>query len=137
MIVNFYNDLANRSLQTLYVNHISPQEFIEGETVRSHAHSTANVHPHTVTTMQTQVAYGTVLNWNRSLGKLVITNAQNNFDVNHVVIGDQSHANATIVTTQTSTLKLAEIQIQQDPLTANVSSDFGYSEQLTEFPNTL
>ena len=87
--------------------------------------------------MQTQVAYGTVLNWNRSLGKLVITNAQNNFDVNHVVIGDQSHANATIVTTQTSTLKLAEIQIQQDPLTANVSSDFGYSEQLTEFPNTL
>jgi hypothetical protein len=137
VIVNLYNDVPGRTIQTVYLSNVSDQNFIEGEVVRSHAHSTANVHPHTVLSTPSSESYGTVLAWNRDQGKLSIINTQGFFDVPHVVIADTSHATGTIASVSTNPLKLAEITVQQDPLTANVSTDFGYSEQLTEFPDTL
>lgn len=137
VIVNFYNDFVNRKLQTMYVSDISTQNFIEGETVRSHSHSTANVHPHTTASTEAAEAFGTVLAWNRTQGKLSIMNAEQIFHVNDVLIGDTSRAIATVISNELSELKLAEIKIQNDPLTANASNDFGYSTHLTEFPDTL
>lgn len=137
VITSMYYDTGNRQIQTVYVSDISNQNFIEGELVRSHSHSTANVHPHTTASVEAAQAYGTVLSWNRNSAKLVIVDAQKVFHINDVIIGDRTHAMATVVANETSTLKIAEITKQQDPLTANVSSDFGYSEQLNEFPDTL
>jgi len=137
-ITNFYHDTLNRQLQTVYVTHISNQDFLEGETVRSHRHTTSNVHSH-ATSVDSTAALGTVLAWKRTLKKLLIVGASSTdvFNVHDVIIGDTSHASVTVTKTETSALKIAIIEIQQKPLSANVSSDFGYSEQLTEFPNTL
>ena len=137
VIVNLYNDATTRQYQTVYVTDVSDQDFIEGEVIRSHRHATANVHPHTTTSIESAAAFGTVFAWNRSEGKLAITSSTTMFDVNDVVIGDASQAIATVVANEISTLKLAEIKVQQDPLSANASSDFGYSTYLTEFPDTV
>jgi hypothetical protein len=137
VIVNFYNDVGNRQLQTLYVSGLTANNFIEGEVVKSTRHATANIHPHLVTSVEANDPYGTVIAWDASLHKLVMTETHGVFEVGDVVIGSDSHATATVSATEVSTLKLAEIKIQQNPLTANATSDFGYSEYLTEFPDTL
>lgn len=137
VIVNFYNDVGNRQLQTIYLDNLTANNFTEGEVVRSNRHSVANVHPHLVTSVEANDPYGTVMAWDATLGKLLITDAQGVFEVGDIVIGAESRATGTVLTTERSTLKLAEIKIQQDPLSANASSDFGYSEQLIEFPDTI
>lgn len=137
VIVNVYQDIPNRKLQTVYVSNVTDHDFIEGEIVRSHQHSTANVHPHTQLTTEASVAIGKVLSWDRDVLKLTIIEAEETFDLDDVIIGDVSHASATVIANEIGSVKLTEMTVQQDPLSANVSSDFGYSEQLTEFPDTL
>jgi len=138
VIANLYNDSRNLEAQIVYVTHISTQDFIEGETVRSHRHTTSNVHSH-ASSAGFATAVGTVLAWDRPRTKLTLVGGSRAdvFNVHDVIIGDTSHASATANTTEVSIIKTAIIKIQQDPLSANASSDFGYSEQLTEFPDTL
>lgn len=137
VIVNFYNDVGNRQLQTMYLSNLSANNFTEGEVVRSDRHAVGNVHPHLVTSVEASDPYGTVVSWDANLGKLLVTDAQGVFQVGDIVIGSDSRTTGTVITTERSNLKIAEIKIQQDPLTANAKSDFGYSDYLTEFPDTL
>lgn len=137
VIVSFYNDTTTRQSQTIYLNNVSANNFIEGETVRSSKHTTANVHPHTIVSVDAATTYGTVLSWNAASGKMIITDVRGAFEVNDIVMGVDSHTKGTVTTSEVSTLKIAEIKVQQDPLTANAQTDFGYSDYLTEFPDTL
>lgn len=137
VIINVHQDVPNKQLQTVYVANITSRDFIEGEIVRSHQHSTANVHPHIQLTAEASVAYGTVVSWDRTTLKLTIAGSSEVFHLDDVILGDTSRASATVVANEVGSIPLSTTIIQQDPLSANVSSDFGYSEQLLEFPDTL
>lgn len=137
IFVNLYNDASGRDIQTVYLNDVSANNFIEGEVVRSSRHTTANAHPHLISSVEAVDPYGTVLSWDPDLAKLVITDAQGVFEVNDIVMGTDSHTTGTVTSSEVGTIKLSEIKIQQNPLTANAQSDFGYSTYLTEFPDTL
>lgn len=56
---------------------------------------------------------------------------------NVVVTGATSGAAWNVSSSYTSNIKLVIATVVPDPITANVNSDFGFTETIIEFPNTL
>ena len=82
-------------------------------------------------------AYGTVIDWNEDTGRLMIGGAQGQFAVNNAVHAVSTNAVYQIASFDASPLKLTKITVQPDPLTAQPGDDFGYTETIIEFPDTL
>lgn len=88
------------------------------------------------TNYQTATAYGTVLSWSNTSGKLVIGGAQGQFKVGNIIRATNSNATYNIASFVAAPLKLAEIVIEPDPIDALPNSDFGYTTTITEWPET-
>ena len=58
-------------------------------------------------------------------------------DENDVIVGDYSNARYTIDTVDMNPLRTVAIVTVPDPITANASSNYSYTETITEFPNSL
>lgn len=86
---------------------------------------------------QVATAYGQVTQWSANTGKLILGATQGNFQVNNRIRAVSTNASYNIASFDASPIKLAEIVIDPDPITALPNSDFGYTTTITEYPGTL
>lgn len=85
----------------------------------------------------TATAFATVLKWNQSTHKLLVSGAQGNFTVNSTIKSVSTNASYIIESFDASPLKLVNITVEPSPNTAQPGEDFGYTETIIEFPDTL
>lgn len=87
-------------------------------------------------TYQTATAYGYVLSWHPETNRLVIGGAQGQFRVNNTIRAVSTNAVCNISSFNADPIKLAQIQIDPNPIDANPDDDYGYSITITEWPET-
>jgi hypothetical protein len=84
----------------------------------------------------TATAYGVVINYNSDLDKLVLGATQGQFSLSETVHAVSTNAVATIESFDVNPIKLAEIKITPDPVNAQPDDDYGYTVDVTEWPET-
>ena len=87
-------------------------------------------------TYDTATAYGEVVKWDNSNNKVMLAGVQGQFKVDNTIRGATTNAKYSIVSFDASPVKLANIIIEPDPLSAEPDDDFGYTTTITEFPDT-
>jgi hypothetical protein len=85
---------------------------------------------------KTATAYGVVVNYNPNTQKLVLGATQGQFTVNSAIHAVSTNAAATISSFEVNPMKLVEIKITPDPVTAEPEDDYGYTVDVTEWPET-
>ncbi len=120
---NIYQDKRDTLSQTVYVDSANGVGvFVTGETVRE----------------QSKGKTGTVVYFaNNSTGTLVVTDMSELLEENDVIVGDYSNAYYTINTVDLNPVKSVAVITTTDPVSANATDNFGFTETITEFPNTL
>lgn len=120
---NIYQDKRDTLSQTVYVDSANGAGvFVTGETIRE----------------QSKGKTGTVAYFaNNSTGTLIVTDLTELLEENDVVIGDYSNAYYTINTVDLNPVKSVAVITTSDPVTANATDHFGFTENITEFPSTL
>lgn len=120
---NIYIDSRNKTVQKLHVDMATGNGvYTTGETVR----------------IKGKDKTGTVVYFsNNSLGTLVVSDVSDLFEENEIVVGDYSNAEYTINTVDLNPLKTVSIVTEPDPITASPDDDYGFTDTITEFPNTL
>lgn len=125
VITNIFND---PSLQAGYITRLNMTNGNEGTfKVDDVAYAGDNY--------QTARAFGIVLSWLPTQGKLMLGGVQGQFQVNNVIRAVSTNAAYTIESFDASPLKLANITIVPDPINAEPTEDFGYTTTITEFPD--
>lgn len=120
---NIYSESRDTLYQKVYVDSANGSGvFTTGEVIRVPARN--------ITGTVTYFA-------NNSTGTLIVSELNELLEENDVVVGDYSNATYTIDTVDLNPLKTVSIVTSPDPITANVNDDFGFSEIITEFPNTI
>jgi hypothetical protein len=120
---NIYQDKRDTLSQTVYVDSANGTGvFVTGETVRE----------------QSKGKTGTVLYFaNNSTGTLVVTDMSELLEEDDVIVGDYSNAYYTINTVDLNPVKSVAVITTTDPVSANATDNFGFTETITEFPHTL
>lgn len=118
--INIYQDGPTGTLQTVKTTG-GNGNFIDGETI----------------IVTARHAFGKVAGWSNTSNTLQITQSSGKFMVNDQIVGLDSNETRTILTVGSSDLKLVDMIITQDPLSANANSDYSYTTSITEFPDTL
>ena len=85
---------------------------------------------------RTANAYGIVIDYSSDLNKLVLGATQGTFKVNNYIHAVSTNAVAQIESFDTSIIKMVEINVQPDPITAQPGDDYGYDINITEWPDT-
>lgn len=81
-------------------------------------------------------AYGTVVSWNPNTGKLVLGGVQGLFAANNILRAASSNAAYKLASFDVTPLKLAQITVEPNPISAEPGDDFGYSVDIAEWPDT-
>jgi hypothetical protein len=82
--------------------------------------------------------YGQVVYFsNNSTGTLIVEGLNAPLSENDVLKGDYSNAEYTIDTVDFAPVKSVVITTQPDPVSANVTDDYGFTETFTYWPDTL
>jgi len=120
---NINLDTASRDIQKVYVDYANGNNvFTTGETLRDTANG----------------FFGTVEYFsNTSAGTLIITDGNKLIETGYVLTGDYSGATYTVETLDISPVKLVSVVTEPNPNTALPNSNFGYTETITEWPDTL
>jgi hypothetical protein len=120
---NIYQDKRDTLSQTVYVDSANGVGvFVTGETVRE----------------QSKGKTGTVVYFaNNSTGTLVVTDMSELLEENDVIVGDYSNAYYTINTVDLNPVKSVAVITTSDPVSANATDNFGFTETITEFPHAL
>jgi hypothetical protein len=120
---NIYQDKRDTLSQTVYVDSANGTGvFVTGETVRELSKNKTGT-----------VAYFA----NNSTGTLVVTDLTELLEENDVIVGDYSNAYYTINTVDLNPVKSVAVITTSDPVTANATDYFGFTETITEFPDTI
>lgn len=85
---------------------------------------------------KTATAYGYVENYSANTGKLTLGAVQGQFKVGNTVRAVSTNGVCTIDSFVATPLKYAEIKITPDPITAEPEDDYGYTIDITEWPDT-
>lgn len=122
---NIYND---PSLQSGYITRINTTNAngtfkMEDMVYQGENYKTAN-------------AYGIVVSYSANNSKLILGAVQGQFRVNNTIRAVSTNGICQIESFDVSPLKLAEIKIQPDPITAEPEDDYGYDITITEWPDT-
>lgn len=88
-------------------------------------------------TYETATAFAKVISWNSNTGSLVIGGAQGQFRIDSNVKAFSTNAVYKLESFNANPLKLAEIVVEPDPITAEPDDDFGYTTTITEWPDTV
>jgi hypothetical protein len=120
---NIYIDSRDTRYQKVYVDMSSGNGvYTTGETIR----------------VPEKDITGTILYFaNNSTGTLILSDLSELVDEGDTVIGDYSNATYTVNTVDLNPLKSVAIVTSPDPASANAGDDFGFTETITEFPNTI
>jgi hypothetical protein len=120
---NVYIDSQNLSSQKVYMNVSTGNGvYTTGETIRVEARE--------VTGKVTYFA-------NNSTGTMIVEDLNKPLQKNDVVKGDYSNAIYTVGSIDLEPVKAFMIVTTPDPITANSNSDYGFTETITEWPDTL
>jgi hypothetical protein len=85
---------------------------------------------------KTATAIAQVVNWNANTGRLIIGAAQGQFKVNSVITAVSTNASYNLSSFDASPLKLVNINIVPDPITAEPEDDYGFTTTIEEWPET-
>jgi hypothetical protein len=120
---NINLDTASRDIQKVYVDYANGNNvYTTGETLRDTANG----------------FFGTVEYFsNTSVGTLVIADSNKLIETGYVLTGDYSGARYTVETLDISPVKLVSVVTEPNPNTALPNSNFGYTETVVEWPDTL
>lgn len=81
---------------------------------------------------------GTVVYFaNNSTGSLVVSNMNEPLEENDIITGDYSNATYRIDNVDLNPLKTVVINVQPDPIDAKPDDDYGFTETIKEYPETL
>lgn len=120
---NIYIDTQSRDNQRVYVDYANANGvFVTNETIR--------VQSKNITGIVTYYA-------NNSTGTLIVEELSDLLSEGDVVTGDYSNAKATIDFVDLNPMKEISIIVRPNPTTANADSDYGFTEIITEFPDTI
>ena len=122
---NIYND---PELQSGYITRIN--------TANANGHFKSSDLVYQGDSYKTATAYGVVINYSSELDKLVLGAVQGQFRVNNTIQAVSTNATCAIASFEVNPLKLAEILITPDPITAEPEDDYGYDINITEWPET-
>lgn len=141
MKANYYGPVSNTSIiRTVYANIFNDPSLQAGYIVRVNtANTTGNFKIDDIVYQglryDTATAYGTVLSWSANTGKLQIGGAQGTFKIGEEIRGASTNGVSEIASFDATPLKLVEIKIEPDPITAQPGDDFGYTTTITEWPD--
>lgn len=118
-----YSDSRSTTTQKVYVDSANGAGvFVTGEVVRE----------------QSKGKTGTVVYFaNNATGTLIVSDLSDLLEENDVLVGDYSNAYYTINTVDLNPIKTVSIVTSPDPVTANATDNFGFTDTITEFPDTL
>lgn len=120
---NIYIDTRSRDNQRVYVDYANVNGvFVTNEIIR--------VENKNITGIVTYYA-------NNSTGTLVVEELNELLSEGDVITGDYSNAKATIDFVDLNPIKEVSIIVRPNPTTANADSDYGFTETITEFPDTI
>lgn len=116
-------DLTNQSEQKAYVDFANGSGvFSQGEVVRDTANN----------------FFGTVDYFsNTNTGAIVITGANKQIEPNYVLTGDYSNSRYVVTSLDQTAVKAIKVVTEPDPLTAGPEEDFGFTETIITYPETL
>lgn len=122
---NIYNDPSLKSgyITRLNVTNANGSFKAEDYVYQGNSFKTAN-------------AYGIVVNYNANTGKLIIGATQGQFFVNNTIHAVSTNGVCKIQSFEVNPIKLSEIKIEPDPITAEPGDDYGYDVTITEWPDT-
>jgi hypothetical protein len=67
---------------------------------------------------------------------LIVSELSDLLEEGDIIVGDYSNAKYTINTVDLNPIRSVAIITTPDPMTSNASSDFGFTEQIIEFPES-
>ena len=128
-------------IRTVYANIYNDPSLVTGYITKMYVTATNGTFKATDTVYQgntydTANAYGIVLNYSTDTGKLTLGATQGQFVVNNTIRAVSSNAVARISSFDVSPLKLSSIKITPNPITAEPDDDYGYTIDVTEWPET-
>ena len=120
---NIYIDTQNRDAQKMTVNYSTGNNYFStGETIR----------------VEDRDITGKVIFFsNNSVGTLILGELNKLLKANDVVIGDFTNAKYKVTDVDVSPLKAVEIITRPVPQNSEPDDQFGFSDTITEWPNTL
>jgi len=120
---NIYLDTDKRDAQRLYINSANGKNYYTtGESIRVE---------------NTDITGKVIYFSNSASGLLVVGDLNKLISANDVVIGDYSNARYPVKSLDVTKLNAAEIIVRPNPLSANADDQFGFTDEYTEWPNTL
>ena len=118
-----YIDLTNQAEQKAYVDFANGSGvFTQGEVVRD----TANNFVGTVNYFS-----------NTNTGIIVITGANKALETSYVLTGDYSNSRYTVESLDQNAIKAVKVITEPDPSDAGPEEDFGFTETIITYPDTL
>ena len=120
---NIFTDTRSTLSQKVYVDYANGSGvLVTGEVFRDTANTKS----------------GTIVYFaNNSSGILVVSDLNELLEENDVIVGDYSNATYTIDTVDMNPLRTVAIITIPDPTTANASSNYSFTETITEFPDSI
>jgi hypothetical protein len=116
-------DLTNKAEQKAYVDFANGHGvFTQGETVRDAANNFVGT-----------VDYFS----NTNTGIIIVTGANKTLETSYVLTGDYSNSRYVIESLEQNSVKAVKVITEPDPLTAGPEEDFGFTETIITYPNTL
>jgi hypothetical protein len=116
-------DLTNQAEQKAYVDFANGNGvFTQGEVVRD----TANNFVGTVNYFS-----------NTNTGAITITGANKALETSYVLTGDYSNSRYTVESLDQNAIKAVKVITEPDPLSAGPEEDFGFTETIITYPDTL
>ena len=120
---NVLSDTRNVSNQKVYVDMTSGNGvYTTGETIR----------------VENKNVYGKVTYFaNNSTGSLIVEDMNSFISNNDIVIGDYSHATYRVNAIDQNPVIAFNVLTRPDPIDAGPNDDYGFTETITEWPDTL
>jgi hypothetical protein len=124
IFTNIYNELDDKSSQQVTVDYANGNNYFSiGETVRVENYGE----------IRGEVIYFS----NSNTGILIVGNLPKLLAANNVIRGDYSGARYTITSVQKEPIKVVQIVTTAVPQNSDPDDEFGFSESITEWPDTL
>jgi hypothetical protein len=128
-------------IRTVYANTYNDLSFSNGYITKMNLADASGTFKYSDTVYQgdnykTATAFGIVMNHNSDGDRLMLGATQGNFVVNNTIHAVSSNATGRIESFDTTPLRLSSIKITPDPSTAEPGDDYGYTIDVTEWPET-
>lgn len=125
VIANLFNDPTLQAGYITRVNLVSGNSgnfYVDDIVYQGDSYNSAN-------------AFGVVLSWSANTGKLSLGSVQGQFKIDNTLRALSSNARYQLDSFDVSTLKLAKITIDPDPIDAEPGDDYGFTTEILEWPN--